>query len=385
MLLLLSLFTIFTSCWAAWLTIRLAHLHRFGGDELNGVQKFHTYWVPRLGGVPIFIAIYSSLLLAAWATNEYVDLTVGLLVCVLPAFGIGLLEDITRKAGVKTRLMMTMVAAALGWWLIGAGLHRLDIPIVDELLLSSTLFALIVTMIAAAGIAHATNIIDGYNGLSGFYVIVVLVSLAVMGAQVGDDLIVRLGLISASAVFGFLIWNFPFGRIFMGDSGAYLLGFLMAVLSMLLVSRNPSISPWAPLLLLIYPVWETLYSMYRRSGQGLAHITSPDALHLHQLIYRRLIKRYGASRDPHHRLMRNSFTSLYLWVLALMCAVPAVIFADKTPVLMLFCLVFAMSYVVLYRRLISFRAPRFMVVHPKKLAADMNGDQEKTRDSKVTE
>lgn len=359
---LVSLFAAFSSYGATWLTIRLARSHRFGGDELSGVQKFHTQWVPRLGGVPIFIAIYSCLLLAAWRTNQYVGLTEGLLICMLPAFGIGLLEDITRRAGIKSRLIMTMVAAALGWWLIGAGIHHLDLPWIDDLLIGSSLFALFVTMVAAAGIAHAINIIDGYNGLSGFYAIIVLASLALIAFDVGDNFVVSVALISAATVAGFLIWNFPYGRIFMGDSGAYLLGFLMAELSMLLVTRNPSVSPWAPLLLMVYPVWETLFSMYRRSMKGLAHIGQPDALHLHQLIYRRLIKRYGASRDVHHRLMRNSLTSLYLWALAIMCAVPAVIFAKDPLPLKLFVLLFVVTYVTLYKRLVRFRAPRFMIV-----------------------
>lgn len=361
MLWILSLFAALTSGWAALQTIRLARLHRFGADEQAGVQKFHTHWVPRLGGVSIFIAIYSTLLLAAWTINQHVEMIEGLLLSMLPAFGIGLVEDLTRQAGIKVRLMMTMVAAAMGWWLIGAGIHHLSLPGVDALLLASPMFALLVTMVAAAGIAHATNIIDGYNGLSSFYSIVVLLSLALMADSVGDEILVRVAVISAASVVGFLIWNFPYGRIFMGDGGAYLLGFLMAEISMLLVSRNPGISPWAPLLLLVYPVWETLFSMYRRGTRGLAHIGQPDALHLHQLIYRRLIRRYGTSRDPHHRLMRNSFTSLYLWVLALMCAVPAVTFSGNTRVLMLFSVLFALTYVALYWRLVHFRAPRLLI------------------------
>jgi UDP-GlcNAc:undecaprenyl-phosphate GlcNAc-1-phosphate transferase len=94
----------------------------------------------------------------------------------------------------------------------------------------------------------------------------------------------------------------------------------------------------------------------------LAEVGQPDALHLHQLIYRRLMKRYGSSKNPHHRLMRNSYTSLYLWVLAAMCAVPAIVFWNNTRVLVVFVFLFVLSYVVLYRRLIQFRAPRFMIV-----------------------
>lgn len=360
-----SFFAVLTSFWAGWLTIRMAHQLKFGGDESQGVQKFHDHWVPRLGGIPIFIAFFSSLLLLAWV-GESNELTyTNLIVCTLPAFGIGLLEDVTRRAGVLPRLLMTMVAAALGWWLLNAGLHRLDIPGVDTLLAMSPLFALLLTMVAAGGIAHAINIIDGYNGLSGFFVIVVLVSIALVAGRVGDVLIAQIALLSAASVLGFLVWNFPFGRIFMGDAGAYLVGFLIAELSMMLVVRNPEVSPWCPLLLMIYPVWETLFSMSRRAMYSLSQMGQPDALHLHQLIYRRLMKRYGSSKNSHHRLMRNSYTSLYLWALAVMCAVPAVLFWNQTGILMLFSVLFAVSYVLFYRRLVRFRAPRFLVARDK--------------------
>ncbi|WP_206362907.1 MraY family glycosyltransferase [Stenotrophobium rhamnosiphilum] len=342
----------------------MAHQLKFGGDESSGVQKFHDHWVPRLGGIPIFISFFSGLLLLSWGMHDGEQTFANVILCTLPAFGIGLLEDITRRAGVLPRLVMTMVAAGLGWWLLDAGLHRLDIPGVDTLLAMWPLFALVLTLVAAGGVAHAINIIDGYNGLSGFFVIVVLASLAVVASQVGDVLVMQIALISAASVLGFLVWNFPFGRIFMGDAGAYLLGFVIAELAMMLVVRNPEVSPWCPLLLVMYPVWETLFSVFRRALRSLAQIGQPDALHLHQLIYRRLMKRYGSSKDPHHRLMRNSFTSLYLWALAVFCAVPAMLFWNNTPALMGFSFLFAISYVILYRRLIQFRMPRFMVLKP---------------------
>lgn len=356
------LFAVLTSFWAGLLTIRVARQLKFGADESKGVQKFHSHWVPRLGGVPIFIAFFASLLLAAWVSGTDKEAFSHLIVCTLPAFGIGLIEDVTRKAGVLPRLLMTMLAAGLGWWLLDAGLRRLDLPVVDDWLVAYPLFALALTLVAAGGVAHAINIIDGYNGLSGFFVIVVLVSLALVAAQAGDALIMRIALLSAASVAGFLVWNFPYGRIFMGDAGAYLLGFLVAELAIMLVARNQQVSPWCPLLLVVYPVWETLFSMSRRAVLGFAQMGKPDALHLHQMIYRRLMKRYGSSRDPHHRLMRNSFTSLYLWVLAVMCAVPAVLLWKQTYLLVMFTALFIVSYVILYQRLVRFHAPRFLVM-----------------------
>ncbi len=283
-----------------------------------------------------------------------------MIVCVLPAFGIGLVEDVTRRAGVLVRLIFTMVAAALGWWLLGAGLFRLDLPVIDQWLAGSAAFAFILTLIAAAGLAHAVNIIDGCNGLSSFVSAVVLASMGCVALMVGDELVARVAFLSVAAVAGFFVWNFPFGRIFLGDAGAYMIGFLIAEVAMLLVARNPEVSAWFPMLLMVYPVWETLFSMGRRARHGLRQMGLPDALHLHQLILRRLVRLFPGSLDPMHRILRNSIASTYLWLLAVLCAVPAIIFHENHQVLVAACVLFVALYLWLYRSLVSFKAPSFM-------------------------
>lgn len=368
MLILIALVALVSSVWLTHATIAVARHHGLGVDEGVGVQKVHSHWVPRLGGVPIFVALTSSLLILAWLTQTEVNTSLALVVCVLPAFGIGLVEDITRRAGVLTRLVLTMVSAALGWWLLDAKLLRLDIPYVDSFLVTYSAAAFVLTLVAAAGIAHAVNIIDGYNGLSGFFVTVVFLSLALVAWQVDDVFVCRLALLSAASTIGFLVWNFPSGRIFLGDAGAYLLGYLIALLSILLVARHPEVSPWFPLLLVMHPVWETLFSMYRRARHGLAEMGRPDALHLHSLIFRRVVKHYGVRRACEYRVRRNATASVYLWVAALLCAVPAVGFWDQTPVLMVFCGLFALTYTDLYRRLVRFKTPKSLVKRTRPAA-----------------
>lgn len=353
-----------TSVWVCRMTIHLAARLRFGGDETDGVQKFHAHWVPRLGGIPVFIAMVSALLGLAKVSGLYVVETSFLILCLLPAFGVGLIEDLTRAAGVMSRLIMTMVAAAIGWWLLGAQLNRLDLPLIDNWLQSYPILAFGLTLVAAGGVAHAVNIIDGCNGLSGFFCIAVLVAISVVAGFVGDDLVLRVALIGAAAIAGFLFWNFPFGRIFFGDAGAYLAGFLIAELAILLVVRNPAVSPWFPMLLMIYPVWETLFSMYRRAVLSGTSVGHPDALHLHQLIYRRIMRRVWSMESPSDKVLANSFTSLYLWVLALLCAVPAVIFWSNSGWLAFCCLLIVGLYMTVYRRMVRFRTPAFMMLRP---------------------
>lgn len=345
------------AAWICGLTISAARHLQLGVDEAEGVQKMHSHWVPRLGGVPIFVALVLALLLAAWwGHNRFVNETAFLIVCLLPAFGVGLVEDITRRAGVVTRLVFTMIAAALGWWLLGAGLFRLDIGVVDGWLAANAFGAFVLTLVAAAGLAHATNIIDGCNGLSGFVSTMVLIALGYVAGQVGDEFLARVSFLAAAAIAGFLVWNFPFGKIFLGDAGAYLIGFGIAEISILLVARNPEVSPWFPLLLMVYPVWETLFSMGRRAKYGLSQMSQPDSLHLHQLILRRVVRfPNGLHWTPAGKLMRNSVTSIYLWVLTLFCVVPAVMFWDRTDVLMGFAVLFVATYLALYGMLVRFR------------------------------
>ena len=284
-----------------------------------------------------------------------------MVICLLPAFAIGLVEDLTRSAGVLTRLVFTMIAAALGWWLLGASLNRIDIAWADQLLAMHWAGPFVFTLIAAAGVAHAVNIIDGCNGLIAFFCVVVLLSLACVAWFVGDPLVLRVSLVAAMSIAGFLVWNFPFGRIFMGDSGAYLAGFLIATFSILLVVRNPDVSPWFPMMLMIYPVWETLFSMYRRAVISRTSMGRADALHLHQLIYRRIMRGGAVPEDAGDVVLQNSFTSVYLWVLSLICAIPAVLMWDNTAFLIGGCLAVISLYMAFYRRLVRFRTPKMLV------------------------
>ena len=96
-------------------------------------------------------------------------------------------------------------------------------------------------------------------------------------------------LVIIGGIIGFLTFNFPHGKIFLGDGGAYFLGFVCAVLSIKLINLVPEVSPWFPLILGAYPVWEVLFSAYRRKRKN-RHPFYPDKLHLHTLVYYRLTR-----------------------------------------------------------------------------------------------
>ncbi len=327
--------------------------------DVSGPQKFHARPVPRVGGVGIVCGLLLSTGLLLVTHPPAAREAALLLLCAVPAFAAGLLEDFTKGVSPGQRLLATVVSAALAFWLLGAQITRSDVPGLDTVL-SITAGALVATLLAVAGIANSVNIIDGFNGLASMCVMIMLAALAYVGFQVGDTVIAALALAGIGAVMGFFIWNFPAGLIFLGDGGAYFLGFFVAELSILLLVRNPGVSALFPLLVCIYPVFETLFSIYRRRFLRAVPPSMPDGIHLHSLIYRRVLRWAVGDRSAKSLTRRNSMTSPFLWLLCMLSVVPAVLFYDQTAVIAMALALFALSYVALYWRIVRFKSPRWM-------------------------
>lgn len=334
-------------------------------SDLSGVQKVHTQAVPRIGGVGIFLTALISGAVMMWHMPPIGEWFVLLLICSVAAFFGGIVEDFTQRVSPLRRLILTMCAAAVGYFLLDARLVRID-WISSVWSFDHAWLALPLTMLAVAGIANAVNIIDGFNGLASVVSICMLLSLGYVALQVGDTPVLLATMVVAGAIAGFLVWNYPLGLIFLGDGGAYFIGFMLGELSILLVMRNPEVSTWYALLLLIYPVFETLFSVYRRFFLRGRSPVMPDGIHLHNLIFRRVVNWAVEPRGRRALTARNALTSPYLWSLSMMAVIPATLFWRHTGVLMVFCLLFVIGYVWLYARLVRFKAPRWMIFGKRK-------------------
>ena len=190
-------------------------------DPTDGIQKFHECHTPRIGGIAIFCGLILACFLSTTPDTELLKL---MLIASLPAFAAGVIEDLTKKAGVKKRLVATMVRGFLAWWLTGYTLNHIDIQGIDGLL-SYLPISIAFTVFAVAGISNATNIIDGFNGLSSGTLMICFSAISLIAWQVGDIDLMHICLLLTVVTGGFFIINFPLGKIFLGDSGAYLLGF----------------------------------------------------------------------------------------------------------------------------------------------------------------
>lgn len=350
------------------LVVRYSHLHEHmtADHDMDGVQKFHSTPVPRVGGLGLVIGLLGALSVRYFQNEQVGTFGLLLLLSAAPAFGFGFIEDVTKRIGVKVRLLATAASAALAGYLLGAWLSSLQIFGIDDLMAYFPVFAIVVTCFAVAGVANAFNIIDGYNGLSGMVGVIILGGVAYVGFQLQDFEIMIAAIAMIGAILGFLILNYPRGLIFLGDGGAYLIGFWVAELSVMLTARHPEVSKWFPLLLCCYPIFETLFTIYRRVVIHRTHPGMPDAAHLHQMIYKRVVRWAVGSNESLDMVIRNSLTAPYLWVLTAMAVIPAVLFWNNAWVLRGFALLFAVTYVLLYRRLVQFKAPKWMTVSGRR-------------------
>jgi len=288
--------------------------------DLSGVQKIHQSPVPRVGGLALLVSLCLGALVGYLAGGKTYPLVLQLLACAAPVFLAGFVEDLTKKVSVRTRLYASFISAALGIWVLDAQLLRLDAPLLDTLI-SFPAISFLFTIFAVGGVTQSFNIIDGLNGLAAGTVSIILAGLATLAWMHGDLVIMKLCLWGIAAMGGFFLLNYPFGRIFLGDGGAYLAGFWVAECGVLLLVRNPSVSTWAVLLACIYPVWETIYSIYRRSILNKVHSGHPDTSHLHQLFYRNIRPHPVQQKNP--EWMRHGLASASIWSLSAICSIIA--------------------------------------------------------------
>lgn len=342
----------------AWLIVRTRHwhLHLTADHPGLGPQKHHEEATPRIGGVAILVGLMTGLLALRVPTGQWLGPVPGhgialggLLWALLPLFALGMVEDLHQSVSVRLRLGLSLAAGALAWGVADVRIGALGLLGVDGWLRTLPLLSAVLTAVAVAGLVHAMNIIDGANGLLAGVSLLVFGSLAWVAAQFGEVALLRLAMLGAAAVAGFGVLNFPRGRLFCGDAGAYLIGFLCAALVILLVSRQSAISPWFALALVLHPVVETLYSAWRRFRQGMKP-TEPDARHMHSLWMAVLRARTARGEAP-PLLGTNAGAA---WRTLLLAAVPTVLAAampTRQGGLQLLCAAYTALFIFVVRRL----------------------------------
>jgi UDP-N-acetylmuramyl pentapeptide phosphotransferase/UDP-N-acetylglucosamine-1-phosphate transferase len=209
------------------------------------------------------------------------------------------------------------------------------------------------TLFITSGIVNAFNLIDGLNGLSGSVALVAAAGIAAVSYNAGLNHITLPATVIGGALIGFMMLNFPFGKIFLGDGGAFFLGFLVAQIAIMLPMRNPEVSPWVSLLICAYPVVEVLYSMVRRIRENRPS-GSPDDEHLHTLIKVKFIRIYFSQLSTDRC---NPLVAPLVWVVVAILVVIASLWSDRQMVLVLSFGLFVLAYHLMYRWLLGREMP----------------------------
>lgn len=304
------------SCFYAFLTALFAALlmvpavHRWarekGSVDHPDPRKVHTEPVPRLGGIAIFLAC----LLALLGFAPFNVAMRGILAGTLVVFVTGIADDLNGLSARQKfvgQIASALVMIVLGQvWLVDLGnLFGFGVMTLPFWL------AIPFTVFAVVGVINAINLIDGLDGLAGGVSVIALAAFALLGFQDDDLLSVLLAMSLAGAILGFLKYNFYPARIFMGDTGSMVVGFLLAALAIHLTQRPDStISPMLPVLILGLPIFDAVWVMTRR----LLHRTSP----------------FAADRGHvHHKFLdlgfEHRFTVLVIYALSLFWAASALV------------------------------------------------------------
>ncbi len=309
--------------------INLIILRFSGKKELLDMHfkehAIHHSPVPRIGGLGIYMSASAFMLYEGYFK---------LFALATLIFLIGFIEDLRKDISPKIRLAGLLIVSCLSFFLLKVSIQMLGFVKLPYVV------SMILTVIAITGYTNAVNIVDGLNGLASGISLIFILFLGITFHYLGNLSMFLLCVSIAGATLGFLIFNFPKGKIFLGDGGAYFLGYISAIFSLKLIDLYPQISPWFPLMLGVYPVWEVLFSAYRRLKEGKVPFY-PDKLHFHTLVY------YAIGSNPAASLL------IVLWCFVF--AATAYVIKTCTYCLIMEFFAFTVIYYIIYRKLSHLR------------------------------
>ena len=276
-----SLFLIFLNI----LFIKFWKYTRVASLPYVGEQIIHKGIVSPLGGLSIYIWSFSTLVLFnnSFNSSGFINRYIEIFYLSIPLMLIILFEDLVHDISIKLRLIALFSTAiyALFFWV--NSFPVVELPPVD-LLFESKIFTFIFFTFCLVGLMNGANFIDGMNGLAGLtFLVTISVCLylcSLFGLMYDAIPLIVLG----TGIFGFLVFNFPFGKIFLGDSGAYFISFFLGLWLINFIATNTQLSSWIAALLFFYPSIEVVYSFTRKVFRRRSPF-QPDVFHLHRKIF----------------------------------------------------------------------------------------------------
>ncbi len=300
-------------------------------------HTLHQKSTSRFGGIAIFLSLFIVSFTEQNLDYEFLRI---LLICCFPVFFMGILDDFKVEIKPINRIIIAFPSAFAAYYFLGTEAYSLDIIFIDKLF-SIKFFSILFICFAISGMVNAFNMIDGINGLVLLYVLTICFLVILFHGSISTPEINLMFVATFFSVLGVFILNFPFGRIFLGDGGAYFLGIALSIGIIKLYQVN-SFSPWYVLGTFIYPVTDVMVSIIRRIIAKISAL-EPDNKHLHHLIFRKISKLNLSSEILVHAISTIIIFILYTPVLLIVNYFP-----KETPILMVTCLCFIILYSSIY-------------------------------------
>jgi len=252
----------------------------FLDDNFKKLQSFHEVVTPRFGGILIFSSFIISVTLVSEITQFYYMIILFMTV----NFILGTLDDIKFIVNPFVRLFLFFIFNILLIIFFDLNIKEFKVFFLDYLN-TFYFFSILITFFCIFFIVNGSNLIDGFNGLLGIHILLILGLIAFISFENIQEeiLIINFGFMSALSIF--LFFNVPNAKIFLGDGGSYLIGTYVSILVINVYNQSPNISPFYFAIIIFYLFFEIFFSVFRKIFQK-KNPFYPDRKHLHMLLYK---------------------------------------------------------------------------------------------------
>jgi len=304
----------------------------FNLKAYKNIQRVHQDEVSRLGGFIIYLFLWMMYYLNG---NFFL---LSLLISAIPIILISLKEDLFQNTLPKNRLLLMIMSCSIFFYVNPINLPIIDIPYFGYLI-SLFPFNYFFFIFALLVLINGMNFIDGVNGLFGFTALFQLISLGLLSFAFNDFDSINLIVIFSLPLIIFLLFNFPFGKIFIGDLGAYFYGFIIGFLTIYIFGKYYGDQSWIAVLILIYPCFETLFSILRKMISK-TNPSYPDQKHIHTKLFKLLIRGGG--------LIETSLKIILILFPFIGFSLISLLVKDSYFLIMFFLILFILIYLVIY-------------------------------------
>ena len=307
--------------------------------DFSKPQAFHYIPVTRSGGIAAIISLsiffYIYYLLYAEVLYNYIFISCSV-------FIVGFLDDLRIKIKPLSRLIIMFILLFAFIYILPIRILNIDIPLLIPIM-SSHIFSSIFVLLCFLFVINGANLIDGFNGLLAIHLIIINIILAYININ-NENLEFSILIISQIIILlSFLLFNFPTAKIFLGDGGAYTMGALCGLNTIITNNLNSSISSFFFCTLLFYLFFEVFFSFLRKFLQKKSPIY-PDNKHLHMLSFYKISSNFGKTKG-------NYLNSIIINLIYLILIIPGLYLMYDPQLSRYWFFILLLIYLIIYSRL----------------------------------